>query len=659
MSEFDDKHLKIMEAILPYARKTPQKNLTQFNISTVSRNTKVLFMLFPEWAVKFPPYNIARLVAVTKRAGYYTSAIDANIESKKASVNWGLEHDPWTGSMDWIWGSDEYWKLIHPHLEPLYQSYFDYIEQQKIDVVGFSLYYCNKQPTFWFAQQLRKRFPNIVTLVGGPDCHMHVPPGDLFDIAVIGEAERNILDALEYVETNGRPSEQIVLSQKDGERLDLDNLPWADYSHFDFDAYEMPNGVNAEFSRGCTAKCVFCSETHFWKYRGRSAGSTLQEIITLNEQYGVDYVWFLDSLVNGNTQELRAFALGIAASGKTIKWTGYARCDQKMDAAYYDDLAAGGCHMLSYGVESGSNSVLKDMDKRITVDIVERNLEDGLRVGILAHANWIVGFPTETLFHFYEGLQFIWRNQHRMMALGTGHGFTEPPDTILSQNSEAYGFIKAYYEDNWTRGDFTNTKTHRLIRLITTNILLKQCTSSTGSEMNNFDVDKYCSLETSSSVKKTLVYEPYFDFQIIKPNINPFADSVVNEFWPLLRVLWRTHGAYRINITLDPQHTMPQFGTRLVSDFSANLKFYINTSGRWQAQFKFCYQQQRNAWRYSDYSRHDTLSASRARRLAIPGSTGAAVFDGDKYNRDQALVEDLQHVDFSFDFEYTSKGVWQ
>ena len=486
---------------------------------------------------------------------------------------------------------------------------------------------------------------------------MHVPPAELFDVAVVGEAERNILDALEIIETQGRPQQQLVLSQRDGERLDLDNLPWADYSHFDLSDYDMPNGVNAEFSRGCTAKCVFCSETHFWKYRGRSAGSTLEEILALHEQYDIDYVWFLDSLVNGNTQELRAFALGIAASGKPIKWTGYARCDARMDSAYYNDIAAGGCHMLSYGLESGSNSVLKHMDKRITVDTVEQNLADGARVGIAAHANWIVGFPTETQFNFYESLQFIWRNQHNIMALGTGHGFTEPPDTILSQNSEAYGFVKAYYEDNWIRADFTNSKTHRMIRLITTNILLDNCTSSRGTAMSNFDVSNYYSLEASVQCN-SIDYEADFDFAIIKPQINPFADSLVNEFWPLLRMLWRTHRAYRIKITIDPQHTLREFGSRLANDFACDLEFKINTAGKWRARFEFVYRQAESAWRYSDYSRHDTISAARARRLAVPHSTGIPHFDSDKYNKDLERVELLKQLDFGFDLKWNSRGRW-
>ena len=72
-------------------------------------------------------------------------------------------------------------------------------------------------------------------------------------------------------------------------------------------------------------------------------------------------------MVNGNLKELRAFAKGIVAKGLKIKWTGYARCDGRMDLAYLQDLADSGCIALNYGCESGSQKVLDDIDKGVTV----------------------------------------------------------------------------------------------------------------------------------------------------------------------------------------------------------------------------------------------------------------------------------------------------
>ena len=146
-------------------------------------------------------------------------------------------------------------------------------------------------------------------------------------------------------------------------RLDLDSLPFPDYSDFDFSEYQMPNGASSELSRGCVAKCVFCTEVHFWKYRGRMAGSILNEIEYQYRTHGIDFVWFIDSLVNGNLKELRAFALGVVERGLKIRWQGYARCDGRMDLEYFKDLKDSGCHQLNYGVESGSQRVLDDMKK--------------------------------------------------------------------------------------------------------------------------------------------------------------------------------------------------------------------------------------------------------------------------------------------------------
>lgn len=656
VSEFDDKHIKVMQAILPYARNTPQKNLTEVIINNVTRTSKILFLLLPEWAANFPPYNLARLVSVVKEAGYAADAVDLNVKAWRDHVNWNIDFDPWHGSKEWRWMGESYHTHLHQHMLPLLEKYIQYIEDNNFNVVSFSLYYCNQEPTDWMAREIKRRLPHVTILVGGPQCHAFPPGNDkpFYDYVVTGEGEEIILSILEEIEQQGQPSQQISIRQQEGQRLDLDKLPWADYSHFDLSEYRMPNGVNAEFSRGCTAKCVFCSETHFWKYRGRSAGGTLEEVITLNQKYGINYIWFLDSLVNGNVKELRAFTKGIIASGIKINWTGYARCDKRMDSEYYDDLAASGCHMLSYGIESGSNSVLEAMDKRVTVDEIEQNLKDGERVGVGAHTNWIIGFPTETPQDFYESMTLVWRNRKGIDVVACGHGFTEPPDTILSQNSEKYGMIKAYYMNNWITKDFTNSKVNRLIRLITFNIMLKHTPGKL--ELANFDTNKYHTVTFDNPLLCQSVDFDKFDFNIIRPNINPLADSVVNEAWPLFRLLWRTKGAYKIRVVITPEMSMNEFGNRLGCNFNAEYNLSVDSSGNWSADFVFDFKQDKAAWRYQDYSRETSMSAKRARQLALPDSNGEVVTTIEQFHNYQKQVEQLQSVDFSFSYNYIGNG---
>ena len=657
----DDKHLKIMEAILPYAKPNSQKNLTTITINKVTRKSKIMLFLLPEWAPNFAPYNLARLLAVVKEAGYQADAVDLNVKAWRDHKTWGIDFDPWHGSKEWRWMGSSYHDHLHEHMRPLMEKYIQKIEDDKIDVVGFSYYYCNQEPTDWMASEIKKRYPHVKILVGGPQCHAF-PPGEdkpYYDYIVSGEGEEMILQVLEEIDSGTSPDKQKQLQQKEGQRLDLDALPWADYSHFDLSEYRFPNGVNAEFSRGCTAKCVFCSETHFWKYRGRGALNTVNEITNLYHNYGVDYVWFLDSLVNGNLNELRAFCKGIIASEIKIKWTGYARCNKKMDLDYFKDMASSGCHMLSYGIESGSNKVLLDMDKMVTVDEIEENLYNGALVGVEAHSNWIVGFPTEGMQEVYESMTLISRNNLYLNIVAGGHGFTEPPDTILSQNSEKFGLLKSYFQSNWITKDFKNNKVNRSIRLIAFNILLYNTPTKVGVyNFANFDTTKYHTAKFNNPDRYDKVEYETFDFNIIDTNISPFADSVVNEIWTLLRLLYRVKGGYEITIKITPEFINNEFGNRLGSNLTSDMHFIINDAGEWSANFDFKFKQDENAWTYQDYSRETSASAKRARVLALPGSQGEIQWTWDKYKIDIEKLDQLKNIDFSFEYSYIKDGKW-
>jgi hypothetical protein len=515
------------------------------------------------------------------------------------------------------------------------------------------------------ATELKKRLPNAKFIVGGPQCHSFPPgPEKPYDVVVSGEGEEILLQVLEMIEEDRLPNKHMIYTQPEGQRLNLDSMPMPDYSHFDLSKYNMPNGINAELSRGCTAKCVFCSETHFWKYRGRSASGILEEVITLYEKYGINYVWFLDSLVNGNLKELRAFCKGIISSGIKIRWTGYARCDKRMDYEFMKDLADSGCHMLSYGIESGSNKVLEDMDKRVTVDEIEQNLQDGAQLGITAHSNWIIGFPTETPQDFYESMTLMWRNRNCLSVVATGHGFTEPPDTIISQNHSKFGITNIYYLKNWITQDHKNSKVHRMIRLISVNILLTHTPSTVAPHgLANLDSSLYHKIKFCNPFKRNNIEFEKFDFDIITPNKNNFVNSLVNEIWPLLRILFKARGGYEISIKLTKDDSYREFGDRLGCGLDVTYNFKISNDGEYEADFMFDFQQDvyENAdpWNYCDFTKEDSIAAKRARVLALPGSNGEIQFDQSVYDESMKTLYEIKNLDFSFKYNYKNKGIWQ
>ena len=101
----DTKHLAMLKAIAPYAKGIVQKNVTTIELIPATRKTKIMFILMPEWATMFPPFNLARLSAVAKGAGYDSKCLDLNIKAYnylRPYVKDGtLDADPWDGTREW------------------------------------------------------------------------------------------------------------------------------------------------------------------------------------------------------------------------------------------------------------------------------------------------------------------------------------------------------------------------------------------------------------------------------------------------------------------------------------------------------------------------------------------------------------------------------
>ena len=468
----DERHQAMMDAIAPYAKKSVQKNLTPVYVDYKTRNTKMVLVLCPEWSPYMPPFSLAKLSGIAKAAGYETNIMDLNVRAYNAHKddwipNKKLPFRLWDPAASWHWLGDTYAKDIHPVLEPLLSQAIDEIVEMKPDVVGFSVYYISEEPTKWMCQELKRRLPNVKIAVGGPNVHKHwFAIHDYYDYVIVGEGENNLLVMLDEIEEKTEVQYPRILTQPEDQRININNLPMPDYESIDFSQYEVPNGINSEISRGCTAKCTFCEETHFWKYRQRQAVDLITEIEWLYYNKGTDLIWFIDSLINGNINELRAFALALKEKGLKVKFTGYARHDGRMDLNYLQDLADGGCIMFNFGCESASQKVLDDMHKGVTIQEMEQNFIDCKKVGIWAATNWIVGFPTEEYQDYSDTMTFMWRmrnNNINNMGLGVGYGLG--PETIVGQNPHAYNVSFHKYQSHWITNDLRMGGPHVMMRV--------------------------------------------------------------------------------------------------------------------------------------------------------------------------------------------------
>ena len=166
-----------------------------------------------------------------------------------------------------------------------------------------------------------------------------------------------------------------------------------------------------------------------------------------------------------------------------------------------------------------------------------------------------------------------------------------------------------------------------------------------------------------------------FDYNIIKPNISPFADNLVNEVWPLLRQMWRMRGGFRIEIKFNPEIDQKEFGTQFGPGmYNGVYKFRINDDGLWNATFQYDFEQienpddiihnrnpdRRGAFFAQDYSRMKSNPALRARRLAKPTwdkVEGRSDSDFGELLEEEEMLN--KTIDFTFKHTYINSGKWE
>lgn len=220
------------------------------------------------------------------------------------------------------------------------------------------------------------------------------------DHLVDGEFEYAVSDIIK-----GKVSDKIIKAKR-LTKSQLNKLPWVTKvydKHLAIKNYQIGSlwhpFVDVFTGRKCYwGKCSFCLwvNTIFkdGKYVARDINDVLDELEWVANNMHVKEIFIQDD--TPPAWRCLELAVGIIERGINIKWSAYARGDLSLTPAILKKMKQSGCHCLHVGYESGSDEILKNINKGVTTKDLETFTKWCNDVDIDIHADFMVGLPGET-----------------------------------------------------------------------------------------------------------------------------------------------------------------------------------------------------------------------------------------------------------------------
>ncbi len=190
----------------------------------------------------------------------------------------------------------------------------------------------------------------------------------------------------------------------------LDDLPLPMHHLLPLDKYRTPvlKGTYQFIvtSRGCTAGCIYCIKHVSYQagLRLRSPENIMAEIRMLYD-LGVRNIHMYADLFTANRDQVMGICQQIIDSGLKINFTANSRVDY-VDKEMLDMMAKAGCSVLSWGIESANEEILKKARKGTTADRARQSVRWAKDAGIRNLGYFIVGLPGETKATIQETIDF-------------------------------------------------------------------------------------------------------------------------------------------------------------------------------------------------------------------------------------------------------------
>jgi radical SAM superfamily enzyme YgiQ (UPF0313 family) len=272
----------------------------------------------------------------------------------------------------------------------------------KPTIIGFSIVHANRWGAIDIAAVAKELDPGIKIVCGGIGAtflwrHL-LTHFSAIDYVIRGEGEIALPALVRAIEANRkdladipnlawRGPDGIVANPMAPLVADLDQLP-PPARHFDFQHLAV--------TRGCPGRCAFCGSPRFWG-RGVRSHSTAYMIdqITLLAARGTNFFFLSDDTFTLKPRRVIELCQGLVERNLNISWQAISKVNA-VDEEVLRWMRKAGCVQISYGIESGDETIRRKLRKDIDEAQIARAFDLTVRYGILARAYFIYGAPGES-----------------------------------------------------------------------------------------------------------------------------------------------------------------------------------------------------------------------------------------------------------------------
>lgn len=388
---------------------------------------RIALIQCPVWGTREPPLSLAQLSGCLKSKGHVVRSYDLNnyLYRNRDSSCINL----WAWEQSFFWYRREDVSRYFEENRSVLEKYINDILKHQPEVIGFSVAASSYQSTVEFLKILRGVSRGQKIVMGGTAFFDTGIVKRIFeeapvDYVISEEADTafpelaSLLDQKRDITAcrglHFRNDGNIIFTGARTPLSSLDALPYLDFTDLKLQDYDDEWHMMMMSSRGCVWKCAFCSSSAFWHgYRSMSGERVYQEIayqMSLNPL--LRYVDFADLAFNGDMNKVLEFCqlmvkyppFGLQHG---FRWMANVVISPLMTKEALALMKQSGCILLIFGIESGSERVLKLMRKKYDPQVAVRVIKDAHDAGIHVTCNFMFGFPGESEDDFMKTLDFL------------------------------------------------------------------------------------------------------------------------------------------------------------------------------------------------------------------------------------------------------------